>query len=173
MKGLRRVSPTILTEGELMGTGPINDLARDTVYALICSIVAISGLIYAGTPLIPLDNIDAINRTITTILGLLFPVLAIIYTFGFRDDNSAIMELKRIGKFDDIVSIFTISIASIGVVWIYTFSITVFEIYTLFGEYIQILFAYITTAAFIFVILRVWRCFQIFLLLEKAINANE
>lgn len=156
-----------------MGSGPVSDLARDVVYTVVLSVAGLSLLFYAGTPLVALENIEAINRTITTILGLLFPVLAIIYAFAFRDDNRAIKELKRIGKFDEVLSIFTISIASIGAVWIYTFSITVFEVHTLFQERIQILFAFTAIFAFLFVILRLWRCLQIFVLLNKAIRANE
>ena len=156
-----------------MGSGPIGDLTRDVVYSVVLSVAGLSLLFFAGIPLIALENIDAINRTITTILGLLFPVLAIIYAFAFRDDNRAIKELKRIGKFDEVLSIFTISIASIGAVWIYTFSITVFEIHTLFQQRIQVLFAFTAIFAFIFVILRLWRCLQIFVLLNKAIRANE
>jgi len=156
-----------------MGSGPVGDLKRDTLYALVLSVAASAGLYFAGIPLIALENIDAINRTITTILGLLFPVLAIVYTFGFRDENPAIKELKRIGKFDDVVSVFTISITVILLVWIYTFSITVFELHTLFGETVQILFSFLAVLSFFFVILRLWRCFQIFALLNKAIKANE
>ncbi|RQG98184.1 hypothetical protein EA472_18650 [Natrarchaeobius oligotrophus] len=99
--------------------------------------------------------------------------MAIVYTFGFRDDNRAIKELKRVGKFDDVVTIFTLSIASIGAIWIFTFAITVFEIHTLFSWEIQSVFAFTAIFAFIFVILRLWRCFQIFVLLNKAIKANE
>ncbi|WP_193494201.1 hypothetical protein [Haloferax gibbonsii] len=156
-----------------MGSGPVGDLKRDVVYAFVFSVAGLSMLYYAGIPLVALRNIDAINRTITTILGLLFPVLAIVYTFGFRDDNRAIKELKRIGRFDDVLTIFTMSIASIGAVWIYTFSITVFQIHTLFGWWIQVAFSFTAIFAFIFVILRLWRCLQIFILLNKAIKANE
>jgi len=156
-----------------MGSDPVSDLTRDIIYSIILSVAGLSFLFYVGTPLVALENIDAINRTITTILGLLFPVLAIIYAFAFRDDNRAIKELKRIGKFDEVLSIFTISIASIGAVWIYTFSITVFEIHTLFQARTQNLFAFTAIFAFIFVILRLWRCLQIFVLLNKAIRANE
>jgi hypothetical protein len=173
MKRFQELGPAFLMEGNLMESGPLGDLKRDTAYALVLSVAASAGLYFIGTPLIALENIDAINRTITTILGLLFPVLAIVYTFGFRDENPAIKELKRIGKFDEVVSVFTISIAVIGFVWIYTFTMTVFEIHNLFGEMVQIGFAYTAILAFIFVILRLWRCFQIFVLLNKAIKSNE
>jgi hypothetical protein len=173
MKKLHNFTPSTLKERDVMGSGPIGDLTRDVAYSVVLSVAGLSLLFFAGIPLIALENIDAINRTITTILGLLFPVLAIIYAFAFRDDNRAIKELKRIGKFDEVLSIFTISIASIGAVWIYTFSITVFEIHTLFQERIQVLFAFTAIFAFIFVILRLWRCLQIFVLLNKAIRANE
>jgi hypothetical protein len=173
MKTFQKLGPTILTESDFMGSGPVGDLKRDSLYAIILSVAASTGLYFAGIPLIALENIDAINRTITTILGLLFPVLAIIYTFGFRDENPAIKELKRIGKFDEVVSVFTISIAVIGLVWIFTFSITVFELHELFGNTVQLIFAFTAILSFFFVILRLWRCFQIFVLLNKAIKANE
>ena len=173
MTKLHKFAPRTLTERDVMGSGPVSDLKRDVVYSVILSVVGLSLLFYVGTPLVPLENIEAINRTITTILGLLFPVLAIIYAFAFRDDNRAIKELKRIGKFDDVLSIFTLSIASIGVVWIYTFGITVFEIHTLFKWQVQTVFAFTAIFAFVFVILRLWRCLQIFVLLNKAIRANE
>lgn len=156
-----------------MGSGPVSDLTKDVIYSIVLSVAGLLLLFYVGTPLVALENIDAINRTITTILGLLFPVLAIIYAFAFRDNNRAIKELKRIGKFDEVLSIFTISIASIGAVWIYTFSITVFEIHRLFQARIQVLFAFTAIFAFIFVIRRLWQCLQIFVLLNKAIQANE
>jgi SNF family Na+-dependent transporter len=156
-----------------MGSGPVGDLKKDVLYSLFLSIVVLSMLFFISTPLVALENIDAINRTITTILGLLFPVLAIIYTFGFRDENEAIRELKRVGKFEDVVTIFTLSIASIGVIWIYTFSITVFQIHEIFNADIQSVFAYTAIFAFVFVIFRLWRCFQIFFLLNRAIRTNE
>ena len=173
MTKLHKFTLRILTERDVMDSGSVSDLARDVVYSVVLSVAGLSLLFYVGTPLVALENIDAINRTITTILGLLFPVLAIIYAFAFRDDNRAIKELKRIGKFDEVLSIFTISIASIGAVWIYTFSITVFELHTLFQARIQALFAFTAIFAFVFVILRLWRCLQIFVLLNKAIRANE
>lgn len=173
MTKLHKFTPRTLVERRFMGSDPVSDLTRDIIYSIILSVAGLSFLFYVGTPLVALENIDAINRTITTILGLLFPVLAIIYAFAFRDDNRAIKELKRIGKFDEVLSIFTISIASIGAVWIYTFSITVFEIHTLFQARTQNLFAFTAIFAFIFVILRLWRCLQIFVLLNKAIRANE
>jgi hypothetical protein len=156
-----------------MGSGPVSDLRRDVVYSVVLSVAGLSLLFYVGTPLVALENIDAINRTITTILGLLFPVLAIIYAFAFRDDNRAIKELKRIGKFDDVLTIFTLSMATIGLVWIYTFGITVFEIHMLFQWQIKAVFAFSVIFSFVFVILRLWRCLQIFILLNKAIRANE
>ncbi|GGN91779.1 hypothetical protein [Haloarcula pellucida] len=173
MKKFQEFGPAILTEREFIGSGPVGDLKRDTLYAVVLSVAASAGLYFVGIPLIALENIDAVNRTITTILGLLFPVLAIIYTFGFRDENPAIKELKRVGKFDEVISVFTISIAIIGLTWIYTFSITVFELHTLFGSTAKLAFAYTAVLAFFFVILRLWRCFQIFVLLNKAIRANE
>jgi len=173
MKAFQKLGPTILTESDFMGSGPVGDLKRDSLYALILSVAASAGLYLAGVPLVALENIDAINRTITTILGLLFPVLAIIYTFGFRDENPAIKELKRIGKFDEVVSVFTISIAVIGAVWIHTFSITVFELHSLFGNTVQLIFSFTAVLSFFFVILRLWRCLQIFVLLNKAIKDNE
>lgn len=173
MKIFQELGPAILRDVDFMGSGPVRDLKRDTVYALVLSIAFSSVLYFIGIPLIALENIDAINRTITTILGLLFPVLAIIYTFGFRDENPAMKELKRLGKFGEVVSVFTISISAIGIVWVYTFSITVFEIPNLFGHTIQLTFAFTAIFAFFFVILRLWRCFQIFVLLNKAVQANE
>jgi hypothetical protein len=173
MTKIHKFTPRALAERDVMGSGPVSDLTRDIVYSVILSVAGLLSLFYVGTPLVALDNIDAINRTITTILGLLFPVLAIIYAFAFRDDNRAIKELKRIGKFDEVIWIFTISIASIGAVWIYTFSITVFEIHTLFQWQVQSVFAFTAIFAFFFVILRLWRCLQIFVLLNKAIRANE
>lgn len=173
MTKIHKLTPRVLAERDVIGSGPVSDLTRDIVYSVILSLAGLLFLFYVGTPLVALDNIDAINRTITTILGLLFPVLAIIYAFAFRDDNRAIKELKRIGKFDEVISIFTISIASIGAVWIYTFSITVFEIHTLFQWQVQSVFAFTAIFAFFFVILRLWRCLQIFVLLNKAIRANE
>lgn len=155
------------------GPGPVGDLKKDVFYSIILSIPSFSGLFLVGMALVSINNIDAINNTVTTILGLLFPVLAIVYTFGFRDENPAIKELKRIGKFDDVVSVFTISISGIGLVWIYTFTITVFELETIGGRFLQFTFAYLAVVAFFFVILRLWRCFQIFILLNKAIQSNE
>lgn len=173
MTKIHKLTPRVLAERDVIGSGPVSDLTRDIVYSVVLSVAGLLLLFYVGTPLVALDNIDAINRTITTILGLLFPVLAIIYAFAFRDDNRAIKELKRIGKFDEVIWIFTISIASIGAVWIYTFSITVFEIHTLFQWQVQSVFAFTAIFAFFFVILRLWRCLQIFVLLNKAIRANE
>jgi hypothetical protein len=173
MTKFHKLGPGILTEGEIMGSGPVGDLKRDVAYSFIIAIAGSSMLFFVGTPLIALENIDAINRTITTILGLLFPVLAIVYTFGFRDENKAIKELKQVEKFDEVVTIFTLSVASIGAIWIYTFSISVFQLHQLFNFEVQMVFAYTAIFAFIFVILRLWRCFQIFLLLNKAIKANE
>lgn len=156
-----------------MGSGPAGDLKRDIVYSVLIAIAGSLMSFFVGTPLVALENIDAINRTITTILGLLFPVLAIVYSFGFRDENEAIKELKQVGKFDEVVTIFTLSMASIGAIWIYTFGISVFQIHQLFDFEFQLVFAYTAIFTFIFVILRLWRCFQIFLLLNKAIKANE
>ena len=173
MTRFHKLGPSTLTERDFMGSGPFGDLKRDIAYSFILAIAGSTILFFMGTPLVALENIDAINRTITTILGLLFPVLAIVYTFGFRDDNKAIRELKQVGIFDDIVTIFTLSIASIGAIWIYSFTISVFQLHELFNSGVKLVFAYTAIFAFMFVILRLWRCFQIFLLLNKAIKANE
>ena len=80
MTKLHELTLRTLTERDVMGSTPVSDLKKDVVYSIILSVAGLSLLFYVGTPLVALENIDAINRTITTILGLLFPVLAIIWS---------------------------------------------------------------------------------------------
>lgn len=94
-----------------MGSSPTEKLRRRAVISGIVAI-AISGILHvAGEPTIILQRINLFNSTVTTIFGLLFTILAIIYTFESQfKSNRAMRILKHQGKYADIIRIFYLSV---------------------------------------------------------------
>jgi hypothetical protein len=157
-----------------MSSEPVKRVKRDVIIAIIFGIVLFASLYYLNDPITILDNISVLNSTTTTALGILFTVLAIIYTFESQfENNRAVKILKKQGKYDDISEVFVLSVATIGVIWIFTFTLSITQIYKPFGANITLFFAFLVIVGFLLLILRLYRCFRIFVLLNKAVKAQE
>lgn len=157
-----------------MSSEPEEDLTKDILLAFILSIFIFIILHFLNDSTIVLDNIDTLNSTTTTALGILFTVLAIIYTFESQfEENRAVKILKNEGKYQDISEVFVLSVAIIGVVWIFTFTISITQIYEAFGPNLAMIFAYFVLVGFLLLIIRLYRCFKIFVLLNRAVKAQE
>lgn len=157
-----------------MTSEPVKRLRRDIALSLLLGVVLFAILYFLNSPTVVLDKINILNSTTTTALGILFTVLAIIYTFESQfEDNRAVKILKSEGKYDDISEIFVLSVASIGVIWIITFSLAFTQIHKAFGDTVIQAFSLIVIIGFILLILRLYRCFWIFVLLNRAIKAQE
>lgn len=124
-----------------MSSEPVKRVKRDVIIAIIFGIVLFASLYYLNDPITILDNISVLNSTTTTALGILFTVLAIIYTFESQfENNRAVKILKKQGKYDDISEVFVLSVATIGVIWIFTFTLSITQIYKPFGANITLFF---------------------------------
>lgn len=157
-----------------MSSEPVKKLRRDIITVFISGIGLLAVLHILNDPTIVLDNINVLNSTVTTALGILFTVLAIVYTFESQfEDNRAVKILKRHGKYDDISEIFILSVAAIGVVWIYTFSLSITQIHSSFGSTSNLILSYFVIVGFVLLILRLYRCFHIFVLLNRAVKGQE
>lgn len=157
-----------------MTSEPVARLRRDILYAVIAAGVLFGILFVLNDPTIMLDNISVLNSTTTTALGILFTVLAIIYTFESQfEDNRAVKILKKQGNYDDISEVFVLSVATIGVIWLFTFSLSITRIHEPFGTNITWFFTYLVIVGFVLLVLRLYRCFHIFVLLNRAVKAQE
>jgi len=157
-----------------MTSEPVARLRRDVLYAFVAAGILFGVLFFLNEPTIMLDNISVLNSTTTTALGILFTVLAIIYTFESQfEDNRAVKILKEQGEYHNISEIFVLSVGIIGIIWIFTFSLSITQIHKLFGVYVSQFLAYLVIVAFFLLILRLYRCFRIFVLLNRAVKAQE
>jgi hypothetical protein len=157
-----------------MGSSPTEKLKfRAAVSAVIA--VVISALLYAiGNPTIILQQIKLFNSTVTTIFGLLFTILAIVYTFESQfESNRAMKILKNQGKYSDIIEIFYLAVAVIGLIWLYTFTIAVFQVQNFAGENLDLLLSFLSIFGYVLLIERLSSCFYIFVLLDQAIKSTE
>ncbi|WP_435065639.1 hypothetical protein [Halobaculum sp. EA56] len=155
-------------------SSPKKELRKDILISVVISIIVFGILYWAGHPRIVVKNIGPFNSTITTVLGLLFTVLAIVYTFESQfEKNRAVKKLKTQGHYKDITQVFFLSVAIIGVVWIYTFTVTVFAVESFFNSTLGLILGYLAVLSFIVVIFRVVRCFWVFVLLNKAVKSSE
>lgn len=141
------------------------NINREIVLTALLSIFLFLSIIYFGDYRTIFENLDIFNTTVTTILGLLFAILAILYTFESQlAENEAVKELKELGKYRDIVKVFYVSVGLIGIVWIFTFALSLFEIYGWFGTKVSYTLLFFTILGFVVVIMRLIRCFLVFYL---------
>lgn len=146
-------------------------LQKDILVALVTAVFLFASLTYSGMGNIILQSIEAFNSTITTLLGLLFTILAIIYTFESQfEDNKAVKVLKETDQYVDIIKIFFYTVAVLGIVWLYTFTLTIFGIHSHLGNGVQLSISFLGIWGFFAVIFRLWRCFWIFVKLNDAVN---
>lgn len=157
-----------------MPSSPIDKLKQGVFISVVISIVVTAAFVVIGEPTIVLENITVFNSTVTTVLGLLFTVLAIIYTFESQfESNRAIKQLKYKGEYKNITRIFFLSVATVGIVWLYTFTLAVFQIHGLVGRTGDLILSFMSIFGYILLIERLLRCFWIFVLLNRAVKANE
>lgn len=153
---------------------PVTKLGIDVIGSFILAGILFFILHYVNDPTVVLQNMESFTSTTTTALGLLFTILAIIYTFESQfENNSAVRILRQRGQYQDIIEIFVLSVATIGIIWIVTFGLTITEPYSPYGYTIQSIFAYVVIVGFILLIARLRRCFWIFVLLNRAIDAQD
>jgi len=157
-----------------MTSVPVQKLRKDIIGSFALAAVLFAILYYLNDPTVILGNLGSFNSTTTTALGLVFTILAIIYTFESKfEENKAVQILKERGQYQDVIEIFVLSVATIGVIWIFTFGLTVTGIYEPYGQRVKLGFAYLCITGFILLIERLRRCFWIFVLLNQAMKDRE
>jgi hypothetical protein len=157
-----------------MGSSPADKLRQRAVISGVIAIVVYTILWFIGSPTAILQRIGLFNSTVTTIFGLLFTILAIIYTFESQfKSNRAMKILKDRGKYSDIIQIFYLSVATIGFIWLYTFTIAIFRIHELVGRNVALILSFFAIFGYVLLIERLSSCFYIFVLLNRAIKSNE
>jgi uncharacterized membrane protein YidH (DUF202 family) len=156
-----------------LNKSPRGRLNFDLLISFGASIVISILLGYFGKLSSVISSISSFNLTITTVLGILFTVLTILYTFESQfEDNRAVREMRRNGTYQNILEIFFLSVSVIGLVWIYTFSLTVFQIYSGFGWCLKSLLSGFEIWGFSLLLVRLGRCYEIFWLLNRAMREN-
>lgn len=157
-----------------MASSPTEKLKRRAVVSAAIA-VAISALLYAiGKPTIVLQQVNLFNSTVTTIFGLLFTFLAIIYTFESQfESNRAMKILKKQEKYSDIIKIFYLAVAVIGLIWLYTFTIALFQVQKFVGPNLDLLLSFLSVFGYVLLIERLSSCFYIFVLLDRAIKSTD
>lgn len=157
-----------------MGSSPADKLRQRAVISGVIAIVVYAILWFIGSPTTILQRIGLFNSTVTTIFGLLFTILAIIYTFESQfESNRAMKILKDRGEYSDIIQIFYLSVATIGIIWLYTFTIAIFQIHEIVGGNVALLLSFFAIFGYVLLIERLSSCFYIFVLLNRAIKSNE
>lgn len=157
-----------------MSTPQSEKLRLDILESLVGGGAIFAVLYVFASPTVVLDNISAFNSTVSTLFGLLFTVLAIVYTFESEfKENKAVRVLRSNDQYIDIISIFFYTVAVIGGVWVFTFSLTIFNVHSQLGQTIQRILSFIAISCFLAVIIRLWRCFSVFILLNRAVREHE
>lgn len=152
----------------------LDNLLKDSILAIMLSLITLVAFLLLGDITVIFKNIEVFNSTITTLLGLLFAILAILYTFESQfQESRAIQILKSNDQFIDVIRIFHYTVGVIGLVWIYTFSLTIFDFHSGMGKKAQAVFGFTMIFGFYVVIVRLIRCYWIFILLNRAIRRNE
>lgn len=159
-----------------MGSAPVARLKRDIVVSVALAVLITGALAIIGTPATVLENIDTFNGSVTTLLGLLFTVLALIYTFESQfESNTAVKKLKESETYSDITRVFFLSVAVIGVVWVYTFTLAIFRPRGPVspGLGLNFVLSFVAIVGYVLLVARLWRCFRIFVLLNRAVKRTE
>lgn len=157
-----------------MGSESLVKLKIDIAMAAFISVVVYGVLFIFNQELSILKSISTLTSTFTTILGVLFTVLAIIYTFESTfEENPAVVILKDKGKYRNVTGVFVYSVITIFFIWIYVFSLSIFPLHKSIGYVGQAVVSMTLVYCFILVVMRVFRCFYIFKLLEDAIKHTE
>lgn len=158
-----------------MASTPTNKLARDVGVSIALALVITGVLVSIGKPVVVLSNIDTFNSSVTTLLGLLFTLLALVYTFESQfESNTAVKRLKARGTYSDIPRVFFLSVAAIGAVWIYTFTLTIFQARgPVSSGWGNLILSFVAIVGYVLLIARLWRCFRVFVLLNRAVKRTE
>lgn len=147
------------------------NLFKDLGISVVLSLITFSVLFYTDRATIVLDSMETFNSTITTLLGLLFAILALLYTFEaqFRD-SKAVQILRKNDQFIDIIRIFYYTVGVLGLVWVYTFTLAIFGFHSELGEVSQLIISFGLILGFFAVLIRLWRCYWIFVRLNRAVR---
>jgi len=157
-----------------MTENPSSELKKDFIYGLLVAILAFAIAYIYGISTNILDNVDVFHSTVTTLLGLLFTILAIVYTFESQfKENRAVKILVENNQFFDVIQIFFHTVVVLSVVWLFTFILTVFELYLFLPNMVVEVLSLFAFVSFAVVIIRLWRCLEIFILLDRAVRKNS
>lgn len=157
-----------------MPNSEVVKLRNDILISLLGSILLFAILFPYGYSTVVLDSIEAFNSTVTTLVGLMFTLLAVIYTFEEQfSQNRAVRILKKNNQFVDIIRRFFYAVSVLGVVWIYTFFFTIFPIHNTAGRATTLTIAFFGIWGFFAVVIRLWRCFDIFVKLNNVVRAHD
>lgn len=153
---------------------PTNILKKDILISFVLGVLVLTVLTATGHVWSVISSISSLETTSITMFGILITVLALIYTFEDQfSENKAIKRLKRKNVVDDIREVFILSSAAVGAVWVFTFSVSFLPIYSVLPQWTVYSTALFLILGFVLTIVRVWRCFKIFYLLNEAIKKSR
>lgn len=156
-----------------MKKNPENRLKIDIGVGIATSTLATLILCIFNNPILSF-NFSAFGKTITTVLGILFTVLAILYTFESQfENNRAVKMMKDNGTYENVLNIFFYSVSAIGIVWLYTFPMMIFNIQPAIGWRITAFITGLEIGGFVIVVLRLIRCYSIFLRFNRAMRESR
>lgn len=120
------------------------------------------------------ENIDTINTAELSAFAISLTIISLIFTFeGVFKENSAIKELKAANQIGSIQYIYIISCGVAGVAWLITLMINIFQFPFSTPIWMDWIVLYILVLLFVLTIVRMWRSFYAFILLNKAVRVRE